>query len=174
MDKQLDFATLDFELNRLEGSSILDSKTRQAIKDAAFVTREVRSMAGVEGNVTADLILKALRERMPMRSTSYTIEACFPWGGSIDSLKQSLQAVYDDVNRAPDGHFQIMQNSGKTVVQFSRDLSGDLDVLEQHGLALTDNTAILQLMSELELTEADGDGCLQLAQGLKTASVIGL
>lgn len=174
MNQQLDFATLDFELNRLEGSSILDTKTRQAIKDAAYVTREVRSMVGAAGNVNVDLILKALRERLPMRNTSYIIEASFPWGGSIDSLKRSLQAVYDDVNRAPAGHFNIMQSSGKTVVQFSRDLGGDSEVLEHHGLVLTDNTALVQLMNELQLTEADGDGCPQLAQGLKTALVKGL
>lgn len=60
--QELDFKTLDFELSRVEGSTILDSKTRQAVKDAAYILREVRTMIGAEATDSASSILAKLNE----------------------------------------------------------------------------------------------------------------
>ena len=60
---ELDFKTLDFELSRLEGSSILDEKVKQAARDAAYLVREMRNLCRADhtSNVT-DII-----RRMEMR-----------------------------------------------------------------------------------------------------------
>lgn len=62
-NEHLDFKTLDFELSRLEGSSILDDKVKQATRDAAYFLREMRNLCRADHTCTvADII-----RRMEMR-----------------------------------------------------------------------------------------------------------
>jgi hypothetical protein len=63
-NEQLNFKTLDFELSRLEGSSILDEKVRQAARDAAYFVREMRNLARAGNDVDVTDILRRIEMRV--------------------------------------------------------------------------------------------------------------
>lgn len=62
--EQLTFRDLSFELDRLQGSSILSDKVIQAIREASYLVREVRQLSCADGNATVEDINTRLRERV--------------------------------------------------------------------------------------------------------------
>lgn len=60
----LDFKTLDFELNRLEGSSILDEKVKQAARDAAYLVREMRNLCRADHTADVSVIIRRMEMRV--------------------------------------------------------------------------------------------------------------
>lgn len=63
-NQELDFKTLDFELCRLEGSSILDSTTRQSIREAAYLVREMRNLCRADHTASVTDIIRRMEMRV--------------------------------------------------------------------------------------------------------------
>lgn len=60
----LDFKSLDFELCRLEGSSILDDKVKKATRDAAYFLREMRNLCRADQSATVIDIIRRMEMRV--------------------------------------------------------------------------------------------------------------
>lgn len=62
--EHLDFKSLDFELCRLEGSSILDDKVKKAARDAAYFLREMRNLCRADHTANVIDIIRRMEMRV--------------------------------------------------------------------------------------------------------------
>lgn len=61
---QLEFTALSMALDRLQASGTLGDKLEQAVREAAYLVREVHQLACAGGNATVEDINTRLRERL--------------------------------------------------------------------------------------------------------------
>lgn len=61
---QLEFTALSMALDRLQASGTLSDKLEQAVREAAYLVREVHQLACAGGNATVEDINTRLRERV--------------------------------------------------------------------------------------------------------------
>lgn len=84
----------------------------------------------------------------------YALSVILSTNEPVASLVEQIQAVYDDDNRAPAGHFVLDVTSAGTVITFLRDTGEDEGVI---GEDLTRSNAACQLSREFEPVEGDAD-----------------
>jgi hypothetical protein len=104
----------------------------------------------------------------------YEICVVLPLEISNRDLCEQLQAVYDDNERSPSGHFDVDDNSdGRVKLTFRRDLFDDLAATgNEDAKTVTKEWCIELLLREFDPQEGDGEAVHALGQALSARSAV--
>ena len=99
--------------------------------------------------------------------TTYSIKTKLIGSFTNKEVCDQLQAIYDDDSRAPDGHFDITENTGSTVgITFSRDLWQDMEAYGKADENPDPKFLLDALLGEFSPTAEDGPAALALGIAL--------